>query len=46
MQIQQQATGSGEAVFGPWLITLALSALGLYGARHALVELLDEGGDL
>jgi hypothetical protein len=36
VQIQQQATGSGEAVFGPWLITLALSALGLYGARHAL----------
>ena len=36
LQLQQAATGSGEPSFGPWLVTLALSALGLYGARHAL----------
>jgi hypothetical protein len=36
IQLQQQMTGSGDAAFGPWLVALALSALGLYGARHAL----------
>lgn len=38
LQLQQHATGSGDAVIGPWLVTLALSALGLYGARHALAR--------
>ncbi len=36
LQIQQQASGSGDAAIGPWLVTLGISALGLYGARHAL----------
>jgi hypothetical protein len=36
LQLQHQLTGTGEAAFGPWLVTLALSAVGLYGARHAL----------
>ena len=36
LQLQQAATGDGEATFEPWLISLFLSTLGLYGARHAL----------
>ncbi len=36
LQLQQAAAGTGEASFGPWLITLGLSTVGLYGARHAL----------
>ena len=36
VQLRDAATGTGEASFGPWLVALALSALGLYGARHAL----------
>ncbi len=36
LQLQQAATGEGEANFGPWVVALILSALGLYGARHAL----------
>lgn len=35
VQVRDAATGAGEASFGPWLVALALSALGLYGARHA-----------
>ncbi len=36
LQLQQAAMDAGEPSFGPWLITLGLSAVGLYGARHAM----------
>lgn len=36
LQVQQATMDTGEASFGPWLLTLGISALGLYGARHAL----------
>jgi hypothetical protein len=36
LKLHHQATGAGDAALGPWLVALALSALGLYGARHAL----------
>jgi hypothetical protein len=31
-------SGTGDGPDGTWLLTLALSALGLYGARHALAH--------